>query len=233
MKSVTKKTKHILLVLALSSIAIIGGTIAYYMSREEFNNELRVGTPGVAVEEKFNPADFWVPGEKKEKEVWFSNTGEVDMLLRFRINAEWETGKEPKDEKNQKVTPEPDPLDPVNPLVMLNWNVTDKTTDPDGSNDETIKDFTKITGTDGSTYYYYNKILKRAGEDGSSTDKILEAVTFSKDISNDGHGIDYSDTQINLSIYGETVVVNSDAAKDTWGVEPVIDLQSGMVTWKQ
>ncbi len=225
MKPVTKRTKNILLVLGFSLIAIIGGTVAYYMSREEFDNEFYVGEPGVAVEEKFNPGEQWVPGEKKEKEVWFTNTGEIDMLLRFRLDAQWEPGKEPVSASGEEFTPWD--------LITLNWNVEDSAeeSDPEGTDDTKIQYFTKIEESDG-VYYYYNKILRRSGIEGSKTDKILEAVTFASDISNGSNGPDYSGAQINLTIYGETVLVDEAAALETWGRQPEIDRETGNVIWQ-
>ena len=85
MAQISKKAKKILIVLGLLTIAVIGLTLAYYSGQEEFENEFHVKEPGVAIYEKFNPTDWWVPGEEKSKQAWFTNTGEMDMLLRFKI----------------------------------------------------------------------------------------------------------------------------------------------------
>lgn len=220
MTSITKKTKNILIILALLLLAVVGATIAYFTGRTDFKNEFHVSEPGAAVVERFNPADHWVPGEEKSKEVWFVNSGEADMLLRFKVTASWAEGYEPKDADGHTVNPLPDIWE--KDIIILNWNGSgvDKT-DDDGS----IKDFQKITDSAG-TYYYYTKVLK-AGE---STDKVLESVTFSSNLSNDDHtGINYSESQINLTITGETVLADPDAALEQWKMKAGIDADN--VTW--
>ena len=221
MTSITKKTKNILIILALLLLAVVGATIAYFTSRTDFKNEFHVSKPGAAVVERFNPADHWVPGEEKSKEIWFVNSGEADMLLRFKVDASWAEGYEPKNAAGEKVDPLPDIWEKN--IITLNWNGGggDKTAD-DGS----IKNFRKITDSAG-TYYYYTRVLK-AGE---STDKVLESVTFSSSLSNDDHtGINYSESQINLTITGETVLADPDAALELWKIKAGIDAENN-VAW--
>lgn len=211
MTSRTKKTKNILIILALLLLAVVGATIAYFTNRTDFKNEFHVSKPGAAVVERFNPADHWVPGEEKSKEVWFVNSGEADMLLRFKVDASWAEGYEPKNAAGEKADPLPDIWEKN--IITLNWN---------GSG---IENFSEITDSAG-TYYYYKKVLK-AGE---STDKILESVTFSSNLSNDDHtGINYSESQINLTITGETVLADPDAALKQWKMKAGIDADN--VTW--
>ena len=216
MKKMEKKTKHILTILALLLVALVGGTIAYYTGRQDFKNEFSVAEPGVAIQEKFNPTDFWVPGEEKSKEVWFTNTGEMDMLLRFTVDAEWE-GDHPKDVAADSV-------------ITLFWNQGNDQRD----NEKPPVDFVAVTQKEGDvqkTYYYYTKILK-AGE---STQHVLESVKFSSDLSNDGHlNSDYSNTQINLTITGETVLADPDAVAEQWTDTPQAQAAiaaDGTVTW--
>ncbi len=221
MTSIPKKTKNILILLALLLLAVVGATIAYFTSRTVFKNEFHVSKPGAAVVERFNPADHWVPGEEKSKEIWFVNSGEADMLLRFKVDASWAKGYEPKDADGNTVNPLPDIWEEN--IITLNWKGSgeDKTED-----DKLIKDFERIEDSAG-TYYYYKKVLK-AGE---STDKVLESVTFSSSLSNDDHtGINYSESQINLTITGETVLADPDAALELWKIEAGIDAENN-VTW--
>lgn len=225
MKQMTNKTKHILILLALLLTALIGGTIAYYTSQKDFENEFRVPAPGVAIQERFNPSDHWVPGEEKAKEVWFTNTGKQDMLLRFSVNVEWEEGSEPKDKDGKALE-----IDP-NDVITLYWNDGE-----DGRTDTLPVDFVKkeMKKVDGQekVYYYYTKVLK-AGE---STQHVLESVKFSSSLSNDGHKhSDYSNTQIDLTITGETVLADERAVEEQWTELPqvtaAIDASTGAVTW--
>lgn len=205
MKRISKKTAGILILLGLFLLTVMGVTIAYYTSQKDFKNEFTVSEPGVAIQEKFNPSDFWVPGEEKSKEVWFTNTGKMDMLLRFSVEVEWADDNHPDRAAEDVVT--------------LYWN------DGNGkrvSDDSQLVDFVKKTqrvDTTVTDYYYYTKVLK-AGE---STQHILESVKFAADLSNDGHdNSDYSNTQINITIKGETVLADPDAAADQWKELPQI-----------
>lgn len=209
MKRINVKAKGILAALGLLLAAAAGVTAAYYVSQKRFENEFKVDKPGVAVVEKFNPSDHWVPGEEKSKEVWFTNTGEQDMLLRFSVEAEWASETE---------HPNRDASD----VVKLYWNK--------GNGDRgegTPADFTEFD-QDGIRYYYYQKVLK-AGE---STDHVLESVKFETNLSNDGHeNSDFSNTQINLTIKGETVLADEEAkaALELWKVKGTIS--GGDVAW--
>ena len=227
MKQINKKATKILIVLCVVALTAVGMTIAYYNSTKEFENEFRVKAPGVAVYEKFNPTDWWVPGEEKSKEVLFKNTGEQDMLLRFSCSIEWVAveGKE---------LPQIEAKD----VVSLNWNIgegnekgEDKEAIESGLETDVPVGFTKRE-QNGIIYYYYNKILK-AGE---STDLVLESVKFMTNISNDEHGFDYSNQQINLTIKGETVLADSAAVEDQWKESPQIiaeiEPDTGDVIWR-
>lgn len=68
-------------------------------------------------------------------------------------------------------------------------------------------------------YYYYKKVLKAKGDKDSQdkTQHVLESVKFTETFANDGHkNSDYSDTQIDLTIKGETVLVDSRAVAEQW-----------------
>ena len=112
-------------------------------------------------------------------------------------------------------------------VITLYWNQEDDTRD----DAKPPVDFVVKKQGD-ETYYYYEKVLK-AGE---STQHVLESVKFSTDLSNDGHlNSDYSNTQINLTITGETVLADAEAVAEQWTetpqVQAVIDETSGSVTW--
>lgn len=216
MRQERKKTFRILLFLGLLVLAAFGATIAYYNSQNGFVNEFHVSKPGVAVYEKFDPSDYWVPGEEKQKEVKFVNTGEQDMVLRFAVNAYWDAtpsvaaGQEPVEAEG---------------IITLYWNQGTEEKWPG-----VPIDFTKVTDSAGDTYYYYNYILKA----GTETKNVLESVRFSADLSNDDHLYpDYAGLQVNLTIKGETVLANEEAVTEQWTDAPSvsIDRELGTVTW--
>lgn len=225
MAQISEKAKKILIVLGLLTIAVVGLTLAYYSGQEEFENEFHVKEPGVAIYEKFNPTDWWVPGEEKSKQAWFTNTGEMDMLLRFKITPEWV--EKPKD-KNGIVLPD-EKIKPIDEVITLYWKDSTGGTPialPKASEDNPVImpeegsafDFIAIYDrTEKTTYYYYKKVLKAKGSSQSSTQHVLESVKFSENLSNDGHkNSDYSNVQIDLTIAGETVLVDERAVEEQW-----------------
>ena len=216
MKQIKKESKIVFLVLTLLLVTIIGATIAYYSSQKDFENEFQVKEPGVAIEEKFNPADHWVPGEEKSKEVWFKNTGQMDMLLRFSVEIAWDESV-------------PHPNRPAQEVITLYWNGGEDGRIPAVPGDTAPIEFQRIV-QDGESYYYYTKVLK-AGE---STQHTLESVKFATNLSNDGHNnSDYSNTQLLVTIKGETVLAVEEAVEE-WNELPQIKAdihKDGTVTW--
>ncbi len=232
MKEVSKKTIKILITLGLLITAVIGMTIAYYNSHKVFENEFHVKAPGVSIYEKFNPTDWWVPGEEKSKKAWFANTGELDMLLRFKVDVKWAEGQETTDtdEKGNPVA--------ARDVITLYWQDSTHTQDNESGVTEKVPpvilkeatpeepvviipgfDFVGVY-EDGTTYYYYKKILEAKGSPGYKTQNVLESVKFSSELSNDGHkNSDYSSTQIDLTITGETVLVDWRAVEEMGWME--------------
>ncbi len=202
-------------VIALCIITLIGvsGTYAYYQSEVQIKNPFRTGEPRIHLSEKFNEADNWVPGEEKEKKVWFENLGNMDLLLRFKAEV---TLRDPADQavkitasksdKNVYVTAD------GNEFCTLNWF------------DENMKSW--ADKQDG--FYYYNQIFKADAK----TLPVLKSVTFSKGLSNDVHGIrtDYSQYKLQVKITAETIQVNKEAASALWQRSYI--LTNDQVTWQ-
>lgn len=202
-------------VIALCIITLIGvsGTYAYYQSEVQIKNPFRTGEPRIHLSEKFNEADNWVPGEEKEKKVWFENLGNMDLLLRFKVEV---TLRDPADQpvkitasksdKNVYVTAD------GNEFCTLNWF------------DENMKSW----GDKQDGFYYYNQIFKAEAK----TLPVLKSVTFSKGLSNDVHGIrtDYSQYKLQVIITAETIQVNKEAASALW--QRSYTLTNDQVTWQ-
>lgn len=202
-------------VIALCIITLIGvsGTYAYYQSEVQIKNPFRTGEPRIHLSEKFNEADNWVPGEEKEKKVWFENLGNMDLLLRFKVEV---TLRDPADQpvkitasksdKNVYVTAD------GNEFCTLNWF------------NENMKSW--ADKQDG--FYYYNQIFKAEAK----TLPVLKSVTFSKGLSNDVHGIrtDYSQYKLQVKITAETIQVNKEAASALW--QRSYTLTNDQVTWQ-
>lgn len=207
--------RKVFAVIALCIITLIGvsGTYAYYQSEVQIKNPFRTGEPRIHLSEKFNEADNWVPGEEKEKKVWFENLGNMDLLLRFKAEV---TLRDPADQavkitasksdKNVYVTAD------GNEFCTLNWF------------DENMKSW--ADKQDG--FYYYNQIFKADAK----TLPVLKSVTFSKGLSNDVHGIrtDYSQYKLQVKITAETIQVNKEAASALWQRSYI--LTNDQVTWQ-
>lgn len=237
MKQLLEKNKKILIALGLLFLAAAGLTYAYYNSMKDFKNEFQVKEPGVAINEKFNPTDWWVPGEEKSKQIWFTNTGEMDMLLRFKLKIEWGKNDKgepavPKDKDGNLISEEELAKIDLSKLVTFYWK--------DSKNGAVVlADASKDPGFDfvpidqnGETYYYYKKILKAKGNGNENvTQHVLESVKFDTERSNDNHeGWDYSGVQLDLTIEGETLLVDGRAAEEEWGVKIAEANEAGVIT---
>lgn len=228
MKQLLEKNKKILIALGLLFLAAAGLTYAYYNSMKDFKNEFRTPKPGVAIHEIFDPSDYWVPGEEKSKKALFSNSGESDMLLRFKVDIAWDGA----DSDHPQNAPEN--------FVTLYWKDSsnkkgDGTPDPIELSEASGRDdFDFVLGPDG--YYYYKKVLKAEGSDMSLTQDVLQSVKFSEHLSNDGHAnSNYSNVQINVKIQGETVLASAGgkAAEDEWdAVNKVFIGEGDSVMWE-
>lgn len=221
------KNKKAFIALGLLLVAAVGMTIAFYTSLQVFRNPFRTVAPGIAIEEKFDSSDFWVPEEEKTKQIAFTNTGSMDMYLRFKVEVDWNGGSGPKDDDTPLWLSDEDSQTEANKgVITLYWR--DSKTEGGAqvlhkniNNDLIVAIPEKEIGEDGVEndviYYYYKEVLKA----GASTQHVLESVQFSPNLSNDGHdNSDYSHVQINVTLKGETVLANPEAAKEVWGREP-------------
>lgn len=190
------------------SLGLVGTAYAYQASEVKVNNLLHTRSSAVYMTEIFNTNDLWLPGETKEKMVHFGNTYPLDQVIRFTVTAEWFDNKgTPEiltDDKpwSYEGTYFPAP-------IVLNW------TDEIPENGAANPTWTKIDG-----YYYYNRVLEaQSGDTPTQTLPVLQSITFSPDISNDGtHSEDFSNKLYRISISMEAVDVNPDITKAAWGV---------------
>lgn len=215
MKQLSNKKSKILLVLGLLLLTVAGVTLAYYAVQKVFQNEFKVKEPGIALIEKYNPSDHWVPGEEKSKEVLFTNTEEQDMLLRFSFELKWADGQQVPGNRD------------VKDVVKLYW------TDEHGKKvevgaDSVPKGFVKRPSGN-VDYYYYTQVLKG----GKSTPKVLESVKLETNMSNDEHfNSDFSDKKFELTIKGETVLADEKAVAEQWKGQVTATIGgNGTVTW--
>lgn len=84
-----RKKYFLFLLAAVLVLGAVGGTLGYYKNSAGVTNRTSTKESGVTLREVFNPADHWLPGETKEKQVSFSNSGDVPQVIRFQYTGTW------------------------------------------------------------------------------------------------------------------------------------------------
>ena len=149
-----KPITMILLLIGLS--LVIGGTIAYFSTKDTFSNEFNASSYVIEVEETFESPDGWVPGDTTPKEIIATNRGETVAAVRIKLTPSWK-------DKNGN------PLDLIdasnNEAAIINYSFD--------------LDYKWIK--DGDWYYYVRPI-----DTNESTTSLIESVTFNPLINIDG-----------------------------------------------
>lgn len=172
-------------------LAGIGVSRANYFSAVKISNPLATKKSAVELVENFNPNSSFLPGETVDKKPFFRNTGEIDLILRVKVQETWKNSQGEPFEANP----------------------------PDTS--KVIKHWTNSWTTDWfevGDYYYYKHILKKNGEEGSATEDILESLSLSSDVSNDHHEYDYSNLIYELKFVSDAVPADS-LSLESWSGE--------------
>lgn len=194
-----KKRYHILLALLCLELGAVGGTWAYYHSGSDVVNRLTTLESGVTLKEIFNPADQWVAGESKQKEVSFGNTGDASQVIRFKVTEAWYDNKgSPGDLTDDTPWTYKGTYSPAPAVVHYTGEVA-------GSSPSWVK-------ADG--YYYYTKVLGK----GETTPPVIDKVAFSSAISNGGPGAadDFSGKRYSLTVQLESLDVNPKETMAGW-----------------
>ena len=176
----------IILMCLLAVALVIGVVLAFYGSQGDIENVLSTKSSSVYIQELFDPADYWLAGETKQKEVKFGNQGERDQIIRFRIEEKWYASNgttwKPK-------TPNP---------VEIKWS------------EEIGAQWTSFEDDNG--WYYYKDIL----EVGEQTDLVMKGLKFANRLSNDKQIEDFSYCSFRLVIYMEALDVNPEFSQSSW-----------------
>lgn len=175
------KNKKVIGVLGLASVALVGGTFAYFTQTATIDNPFDTAKYRTSVTEDFIPEDGekWEPGAEVNKDVYVQNTGDRDVVVRVKFEDFWYRGESlvtEGDNKNtfMEITGEGVTAQPGEGKTFQN-NVEDGQTEGDGTvvfktiDPEHVADWT-FSPADG--YWYYNKPLAP----GASTDKFLDKV---------------------------------------------------------
>lgn len=211
------------LVLFCLAMASIGGSFAYFSKAGTLTNMMGTKSSAVSLNENFNSASTFLPGETVTKQVYLRNAGEEALVLRVKDPEGTEYWADMQGRKLSGLGTE---------KVIKNWTEY-WWNDSDSEHDEC--EWTKITTKTGDkeeSYYYYKKILPVGGK----TNPILDSVKLSPEVSNDRHDTDYSDKQYVIDFQAEAIPYyeesgNQGEIEDAWGVSCTVD-SSGDVTWQ-
>ena len=205
MKNQNKKEKNnkkkLLVVLGISILTVLGGTIAYFTTSTDITNLFKVGLYQHEIVEEFVSPDNWTPGTTTPKTIEVTNNGSISMAVRASYTENWisanDTALSLKDEDN-------------NVASIINFNTT-WTKDADGY------------------YYYGTKANMTKVESNQTTTSFISGVTFNENIkstltkttSADGQTITYtsSGNGYDNATYTLTIKIDTiqyDQAKNVW-----------------
>lgn len=181
-----KQTK-LMMVLVCLTLVVVSDAMAFYSNHGgNIENMMLTKSSSVYIQELFDPADDWLPGETKQKEVKFGNMGARNQVIRFRIETQWLSGS--GDEWTPTMT---------NP-VEIKWS------------DALGTEWMSFPDDDG--WYYYKDILMP----GAETKAVMEAVKFATKLSNDRRIQDFTHTTYRILIYMEGLDADSQITNAKW-----------------
>ena len=181
MKKTQLKKRPWAIIVGALSLAMIGGILAYYSSTSSIENKLATKKyGGEQIIEKFTPKNDWELGESVTKEVAVENTGEANLFVRVKLDEKWARGNDNFITLNSK--------DGDGKFTNANFvagsgqvNPLDGTTTGDGSVVTKTLESNKWVYSDVDGYWYYNAVLKPAGQTGSKTELFLKNLTLAYD----------------------------------------------------
>ena len=90
MKKIQLKKRTASVLAGVLSLALIGGSWAYYNNTASLENNLSTKMPGgEQLIEEFTPEDDWNPGEKVTKVASVENDGDMPLLVRVKLDETW------------------------------------------------------------------------------------------------------------------------------------------------
>lgn len=198
-----KKKLSLLVVSGVLATTIVGGSLAWFTSKDTKLNYFSTGSIKHEIVEVFEEdglAKNLLPGDEVNKDVWINNTGKSDALLRVKVIPQW-----------VNKLGEVDNLLDTNLIELVFADGVQKSLESGIGNDTNW-----ILGNDG--YFYYTSILPVNKEEVEhQSAQLLSAVRLSGKVSDQDK---YAEKEINVRIESETVQVNKDAYKESWeGIE--------------
>ncbi|MDO5569712.1 MAG: BsaA family SipW-dependent biofilm matrix protein [bacterium] len=196
-----KNKKKLLMVLGISILTVLGGTIAYFTTSTDLTSLFKVGLYQHEIIEEFVSPEDWTPGTTTPKTIEITNNGSISMAVRASYTESWASA-------NNTPIPLKDAEDNIASIINFN---TGWTKDVDGY------------------YYYGTKENKTKLEPNQTTSSFISGVTFNENIkltltqttSQDGHEITYtsSGTGYDNATYKLTIKIDTiqyDQANNVW-----------------
>ena len=148
-----KSKRSLVAILLIILFGIVGGTVAYYQTRNTFSNVFNTGEYKIVTEETFESPDNWKPGDTTPKEFTVKNEGNVPAAVKVCFEEKWE-------DENGNLLPLFD--DDNSPSVIINYN------------EDVDKYWKEECNLDGKMCFYYSMILDANEE----TKPLIDSVTF-------------------------------------------------------
>lgn len=172
--------KKIIGSLGLASVALVGGTFAYFTQTSTIDNPFDTASYSTVVTEDFKPedGDKWEPGTEVNKDLYVDNTGDRDVVVRVKFQDIWTRNGA---DLNTRLTDLTD--NAGNKLAMLPPHQLDpEDGETEGDNSVVWKYFAEGTEDNwfynqDDGYFYYKHNL----QPGTSTGKFLDSVKLDKD----------------------------------------------------
>ena len=83
------KNKKSIIFILLTVVLFVGGTIAFLLTTDTFDNLFLAGTYRVVTTEVFESPNNWKPGEETAKTVTMKNEGTIPVRVRVKLDESW------------------------------------------------------------------------------------------------------------------------------------------------
>ncbi|MCI9502468.1 MAG: hypothetical protein HFG76_10840 [Hungatella sp.] len=169
--------------LGLASVALVGGTFAYFTQMTTIDNPFDTARYESVVTEDFVPEDGenWQPGVEVNKDLYVQNTGDRDVVVRVKFEDFWYRG--------DKLVTKAEDAENANTFKEISGQTV---TDPVDQKDETdgkveedgtvvLKRFENLDQwqfNEADGYFYYKPRLAA----GTSSDKFLDKVQLAPNL---------------------------------------------------
>lgn len=169
-----KNKKKLIILSSLGMISVVGTTLTYFTTSDEFVNSFKSGKYQTTIKEDFVSPNDWIPGDVTSKKVTVTNTGDIPIAVRASYTEKW-----------------------------ISANNEDLPLEDENGNRFAVIDFNSGWIKDNDGYYYYgSKSNKTKLDPGNISSSFINSVTFngntntelSKTVSDDGKTIVYEST---------------------------------------